>query len=271
MDRQMTLRWPREPLVYFLLAGAVLFIFTGFVDSSNDDYTIEMTDADLTRLADQWQAQMGRSPSTRELEGLTKQWIREEIFYREALRLNLDDNDIIIRRRLVQKLTFLTEDIATGVAATPEELRAFYEENIERYTEPDRYSFSHRYFSSERRDDAEADTRAALTDEDAQGDPFMLQRSYAERSIREIGELFGREFAASIASMAQLPTDKRVAPIRSAYGWHVVHLQQHLPSTARELDEVLNKVVNDVQMKRRDEANKAFYENLKKRYVILTP
>ena len=112
MDRQIAMRWPREPLVYFLLAGAALFYVSGFVDSSADDYRIELTPSDLTRLADQWEAQMGRPPSTSELNGLTEQWIREEIFYREAMRLSLDENDVIIRRRLVQKLTFLTEDIA---------------------------------------------------------------------------------------------------------------------------------------------------------------
>ncbi|MCZ6640076.1 MAG: peptidylprolyl isomerase [Gammaproteobacteria bacterium] len=271
MDRQITMRWPREPLVYFLLAGALLFIFSGIVDPTDEDYRIELTDANLTRMADQWQAQMGRSPSADELKGLTEQWIKEEIFYREAMRLSLDDNDVIIRRRLVQKLTFLTEDMATSVSATSKELQAFYEDNLERYTEPDRYSFSHRYFSSERRENAEADARAALVDEQVQGDPFMLQRSYAERSLREIGDLFGREFAEGIENMAQLQIAERVEPIRSAYGWHVVDLQHYLPSTSREFDEVLNKVANDVQMERRGEANKTFYEDLKQRYVILTP
>lgn len=268
MERQIAIRWPREPLVYFLFAGILLFFFNGFVDSSAQDYRIELTDADVNRLADQWQAQMGRAPSATELNGLTEQWIREEIFYREAMRLSLDENDVIIRRRLVQKLTFLTEDIATSVPATPEELRTFYDDHLERYTDPDRYSFSHRYFSSERREDAEADALAALTDQHIAGDPFMLQRNYAERSLREVGELFGVKFA---DALAQLPIGEWAGPIRSAYGWHLVDIQQHLPSASRRYEEVSNKVANDLRLKRREEANKAFYENLKKRYDIFAP
>ncbi|MCZ6618824.1 MAG: peptidylprolyl isomerase [Gammaproteobacteria bacterium] len=266
--RQITVRWPREPLVYFLLAGVTLFFVSGIIDSSTEDYRIELSEADLNRLSDQWQAQMGRLPSTGELDGLTEQWIREEVLYREAMRLGLDNNDVIIRRRLVQKLTFLTEDIATSEPAPPDALRAFYDDHIERYTDPDRYSFSHRYFSSERREDAEVDARAALADQNVPGDPFMLQRNYAERSLREVGELFGREFA---ESLAKLPIGKWSGPIRSAYGWHLVDIQRHLPAAPREFGEVTNKVSNDLRLKRREEANRAFYEDLKKRYDISTP
>ena len=130
--------------------------------------------------------------------------------------MSLDQGDIIVRRRLVQKLRFLTEDIATGQAPADTELLAYYEANAERYRRPTRYTFSHRYFSTDRREDALADARTALAGGEIAGDPFMLQRSYAAKSVREIGNLFGTAFAEALAALE--PADRWQGPIRSAYG-----------------------------------------------------
>ena len=119
--------------------------------------------------------QMRRPPSPQELSGLVDQYIREEIYYREARRMGLDANDTIVRRRMVQKLTFLTEDVATAAPLEETALKAYYDENIDEYRLPERISFKHRYFSSDRREDAEADARTALDDTEVTGDAFMLQ------------------------------------------------------------------------------------------------
>lgn len=264
----MTSKLLREPLLYFLLAGAALFLIA---DRFGGDgvQRIVVTDAERARLSAQWQAQMGRPPSPSELDALVEQWIREEIYYREAVAMGLDD-DVIIRRRLAQKLTFLTEDLAIGQAPSQETLRAYYESNAERYTEPERLSFVHRYFSSERRDQAEADARAALTDADAesamQGDPFMLQRSYVERSQREIGELFGRDFA---AALLDLPTGSWQGPVRSAYGWHLVRIEQRTPARQLDFDAVAERVAADFRQQQRREANEAYYQALLSKYDVV--
>ncbi len=256
----------REPLVYFLLAGAVVFAVDRLDSGSADDNVIEVTSAQLKRMSDQWQAQMGRPPTEQELAGLTEQWIREEIYYREARNMGLDENDVIIRRRLAQKLTFLIEDLADAEATDPAALEAYYEANPGKYTRPEQFSFEHRYFSSERHADAEAAARLALDNEDATGDPFMLQRSYAARSQREIRDLFGREFAASLA-LLDAGADWQ-GPLRSAYGWHLVQLKARTPEQLRPLDEVRRDVAADLAVARRREANQARYEDLQERYEI---
>ena len=93
----------RDPLVGFLLAGAVIFAVNHFVAERSSSNVIDVTDDQIQRISDQWQTQMGRAPSEQELAGLVEQWIREEIYYREALKMGLDENDTIIRRRLAQK------------------------------------------------------------------------------------------------------------------------------------------------------------------------
>ncbi len=261
----------REPLIYFLLAGAGIFALGGIFPDDGDDYTIVVSDAEYDRIKDQWQAQMGRTPTDEELGGLVEQWIREEIYYREAIRMGLDRDDIIIRRRLAQKLTFLTEDLAAGATPSPTALQNFFTANAERYTVPDRVSFRHRYFSTDRRADAQADAVAAIAaagvaDDSITGDPFMLQLDYAQRSEREIADLFGSEFA---SALRQLPTGDWQGPIRSAYGWHAVTIEQRYASHLPAFDTVARKVAIDHKQDLRRVANERYFEALSSRYEII--
>lgn len=266
------MRFIRDPLVVFLLFGALLLIASRWVEGDGDDDTIVIDNAELGRLADQWETQMRRPPTDEEMKGLVDSFIREEIYYREAMRMGLDADDTIVRRRLVQKLTFLTEDVAT--AKTPDEaaLRQYYDDHPADYTRPPRISFVHRYFSVDRRTTAEADAQSALTDETVADDPFMLQKSYAQRSEREIGDLFGRSFATELFALDVAPEGKRwLGPVRSAYGWHVVRIEEKLDAELEPFEQVRERVLADWQMQARKAANDAYYESLKARYTIEIP
>ena len=267
------MRYLKDPLTLFLAFGLIIFVAERFLSSNDEgDYRIEITPGQQARIFDQWQAQMGRPPTPQEASGLMDQWVREEIFYREARKLGLDENDTIIRRRLAQKLTFLNEDLANAQPPTEAELAGFFQANLDDYLIPERYSFEHRYFSADRREDAEADARAALTSGDA-GDPFILQKSYAERSAREIGDLFGRDFTAALTTLADDQPDAWQGPIPSAYGWHLVRISSRQPAREPLMQEVMDSVQRDYLQDRRRRANDEFYQGLKQRYdiVILDP
>lgn len=254
-----------EPLLYFVVAGAGIFALGEFVANDDENYIIEVTDAERARLKDQWQAQTDRAPAERELDGLIEKWIREEIYYREALRMGLDRDDIIIRRRLAQKLNFLTEDVATTATPSAEALQAYFRENGDRYQLPERFSFRHRYFSTERRANAKLDATAALGDETMDGDPSLLQLTYVERTEQDIAHLFGTEFA---AALKKLPEDGWQGPIRSAYGWHLVTIEKRTRSRMPSFDEVAGEVALDHQNYLRRLANERYYETLRSRYEI---
>lgn len=260
--------WIKDPLVLFLLAGAALFAFNHWWDADAADNLIEVNDAQINRLVDQWQAQMGRTPTPVELDNLIDQFISEEVYYREAMRLNLDANDTIIRRRLVQKLTFLTEDIATAVAPAEETLQAYFADNAQRYRLPVRVSFTHRYFSSDRRENAQADASLAVADESIPGDPFMLQRSYAERTLRQVEDQFGKPFATAVE---KLPVGEWAGPVESAYGWHAVKLERRIESELPSFAAVENNVASDWQRDQREAANAAYYKSLLGRYEVRRP
>ncbi len=268
------MRYLKDPLTLFLAFGLVIF-FAERTFSTGDagDYLIEITPGQQARVFDQWQAQMGRPPTEQEASGLLEQWIREEIFYREARKLGLDENDTIIRRRLAQKLTFLNEDLANAEAPSENELAEFFQANLNDYLVPERFSFEHRYFSSDRRDNAEADAEAALANAGEIGDPFILQKSYAERSAREIGDLFGRNFAEALAELDRGEPERWQGPIPSAYGWHLIRLVGAQESREPLMSEVIDAVQRDFLQARRRTANEVFYEGLKSRYeiVVLEP
>jgi hypothetical protein len=263
------MKWYKDPLVTFLVIGALLFVFAGWFEAEEISYDIDVRAADVQRLTDQWAMQMRRPPTGQELDGLIDQFVREEIYYREALRLGLDANDTIVRRRMVQKLTFITEDIATSAPPDEATLEAYYDEHHDDYRLPDRYSFKHRYFSSDRRENAEGDARAAMANPDEPGDPFMLQREYASRSEREIGDLFGREFATGIAMLS--PSDEWQGPIKSAYGFHAVLVTRRQPTTLQPFADVKDRVAIDWQQSTRRKANEQYFEDLTARYSISFP
>ena len=261
--------WIRDPLVAFLLAGAAIFALAQWFAEEDIPYTIELREQDIDRLNDQWSKQMRRPASEQELAGLVEQFIKEEVYYREAQRLKLDRNDTIVRRRMVQKLTFLTEDIATAKPLAEAELQAFYNDNLEQYRVPEQFSFRHRYFSSDRREDAQADATIALQHPDQSGDPFMLQREYARRSEREIGDLFGRDFA---SELAKLETGSAwQGPVRSAYGWHAVQLTTKQAAAIEPFERVRERVSTDAQQAARKAANEAYYKELRARYSVAYP
>ena len=148
------MKWYREPLVHFLGIGALLFgLFALLNDdaSSIDANRIEITASNVERLREVWSKQWNRQPTETELKGLINSHIREEVLYREGLALGLDKNDTIIRRRLAQKMEFLFEDLADQVKPNERELERYFDRNRERYRHPVRISFTHVYFSVDRR------------------------------------------------------------------------------------------------------------------------
>jgi parvulin-like peptidyl-prolyl isomerase len=261
--------WLKDPLIFFLFAGAALFAVAQYFGDDEISYAVDVREADLQRLADQWAMQMRRPPTAAELAGLVEQFVKEEIYYREARRLQLDINDTIVRRRMVQKLTFLTEDVATEIPQVESDLRAYYDAHAEDYRQPEKFSFRHRYFSSDRRQAARDDAAAAVEDATAKGDPFMLQREYALRSQREIADLFGVAFAQGLTALEV--DDAWQGPVESAYGWHAVQLTARVPARLPAFDEVADQVALDAQQASRAAANEAYYESLKARYDISYP
>jgi hypothetical protein len=268
----------REPLLHFLLIGVALFALYGAFGGSRapaaDQVIIDR--ADLERLSQQFQRTWLRPPTEAELRGLADDLVKEEILYREALALGLERDDLVIRRRMRQKMEFLNTDLVDQTAPTEADLAAYLAANPERFRLPQRIDFVQIYFDHSSTDaPPEARAAALLTrlrtepglgsDPQALGDPTLLPPSVKQATPRDIAGNFGTELAGSLAETA---TGGWSGPYPSAFGWHLVRVTAREPSRLPQLSEIRPQVERDWLADRRARANERFYEALKGRYQV---
>jgi parvulin-like peptidyl-prolyl isomerase len=205
--------------------------------------------------------------------------VREEILYREALALGLDKDDTIVRRRMAQKMEFLFEDVAALGNPTVDELRAWFEQNAERFALPARASFRHLYFSPDRRgarardDAARAHTKLAGKPADAPtaaalADPFVFQDYYGDRSFDEVARTLGPGFAAAIFELAP---ETWSDPIESGYGWHLVWVAAVTPARVPAFEDVEPDVRREWIEAQRAEIRERAFEVMQARYEVVLP
>jgi len=265
----------REPLVHFLLLGMGLLVLYGIFGREEEarDDRIVVSAAQIERLAALWERQWRRPPTERELTGLIESHIREEVLFREALAIGLDRDDTVIRRRLAQKIDFLAQDLALQGAPPEEELRKFYAENSDKFSQPGRISFSHVYVNRDRRGaESETDAKQILTslragaDPRQQGDRFMLQGHYSLRSPAEVARELGTAFATAVF---ELPVGDWHGPIESGYGLHLVRVEEREEAYLPEFATVRDKVEMEYTSVKRREVNETFYAKLREGYEIV--
>jgi peptidyl-prolyl cis-trans isomerase C len=270
----------KEPLLHFLLIGAALFglqaLFQPRQLEAPGARRIVISQGDLERLRLTWQMQWQRPPTVEEWQGLVEAHIREEVLYREALALGLDRDDTIVRRRLAQKLEFLTQDLAASRPPSDAELASFFEQHRERYRVAMRLSFSHVYFNPDRRGPAiEQRVQEALTRLRADtapeaaadlGDPFLLDHELRQKTTDEVEQMFGRTFAEAVVNVA---TGTWQGPLASGYGWHLVKVDERTAARLPELAEVQDQVRRDLADAQRRMVNEEVFARVRARYEIV--
>jgi hypothetical protein len=270
----------KEPLLHFLVIGAALFVLFSIVNKEEtlvNGNEIIVSTADINRLSESWSKKWNRPPSEAELQGLIESHIKEEVYYREALALGLDREDTIIRRRMMQKLEFLTNDIAALNTPDEAELKNYFLEHQDDYQLPAQLSFSHIYFNRDKRGQkiiTEANNvlekisqaSAKRVNVSNYGDSFMLQSDYELVTQNEIERFFGNEFAEQLLNT---PVTKWQGPIESAYGLHLVWIDERIDAQLPELSAVIDKVRTDWEFEQRKKANAQMYQHMKGRYEVV--
>jgi peptidyl-prolyl cis-trans isomerase C len=263
----------REPLFHFLAIGALIFAAYGFFGADEGDTRrIEIGPGQIDRLTEVFAAQWRRPPTEAELGGLIDQQIEEEVLYREAVALGLDRDDTIVRRRLAQKMQFLIEDTAAAPEPTDAELEAFFDAHVADFQVAPYLSFTHVYFSSDRRADAQAHALrqlAGMVDVDRapdRGDAFMLNYDYADVSRDDIARLFGVEFA---ERLFELPVGSWQGPVRSGYGFHLVRIVTKTVPPPPVYAEVRDAVLSAWLDAERRRTNTDTLEKIKASYEIV--
>ena len=136
--------------IFIFLSIAISLYLLDWLLNSDDENIIYVSDNDIDFLIATWNDQMQRPPSKEELKTIIENFIQNEVLYREALKLNLDRGDIIVKRRLVQKLGFLKQEEGVKIP-NDNELKKYFDENKGEFRIPKRLSFNHVFFSKESR------------------------------------------------------------------------------------------------------------------------
>jgi hypothetical protein len=267
-------------LIHFVIIGAGIYLLFGLYgrpDTEELEKTISVSAGEIIWLEEAWEGKWNRPPTPEERQGLIKQYVRETVLYREALAMGLEKDDTVIRRRLGQKLEFLSQDLIRPSPPSKEELQAYFEANIDRYQPPDLMTMSQVFLDPDKRgdqtlEDAEA-AKAKLeammeppTDLSEFSDSFMLQTFYPERSEDELAKLFGREFARSVFA---LEPERWHGPVLSGYGVHLVYVHAQFKAPPPVFVEVEDDVRQDWEDEKRAELNEQFVENLLARYKVI--
>jgi len=265
----MLRKFLREPLIHFL--GGALLIFAFFWATGTDrdpaDYAITINETDIDRLVADWERNFRRAPTREELDGLIDQEIAEEIYYREALRLGLDKNDPVIRRRLFKKMQFIESENSEDIAPTDAMLEQWMARHPANYSLAPLYDLEQIYLGQ-----ISATTAPDMVEQLQRGTspakfakPLSLPATLDDATSEEISRQFGDRFAGQLAA---LEPGLWSGPVLSGFGVHAVKVTARQPGELATLDEVRQRVINDWSAARRAEQKEKALSRYRAQYEI---
>lgn len=270
-----------DPLLHFLLIGIVIFAVSYAVNPPAPDESnrIVIDGARIARLRENITLLQGRPATDEEVAAVVDSTVREEVLYREALVMGLDQDDTVIRNRMIEKMRFLTENVGDPPLPSDDQLRAYFAANAERFRLPASMTFEQVYFSPDVRGDrAPADAEAAVARLRARGtpsspealaaigDPLPLWTRYEVMSTADISIAFGEDFLAGITGLQE---GEWRAPVRSRYGWHAVRVLARAAARDPSLEEVRTQVETAYLDELRRTANEDRYRQMRERYEVV--
>jgi len=283
-------RIAREPLFQFLFVAVLLFGGERLInadDYANAQFQISIDDGTLVQFmqlraktfkpADAMVALKALSASERQL--LIDDYVRAEVLFREAMALNLDKNDQIIRRRLIQKMDYLAQGFYDeSTPLTDADLQTYYEQHRQDYQKAAEATFTHVFISSERRSVNETKAQASTLQQELNrtetpfenaarhGERFLYNRNYVNRQDDEISSHFGSQFQEQLFALE--PDERWQGPIQSNFGWHLVLLVKNTPAYIPELMAIGSAVFADAQRQQQRSIKRQAIFKLMAKYQI---
>jgi peptidyl-prolyl cis-trans isomerase C len=270
----------REPLVQFLLIGTCIYAayaFYGAPPEAIDDKAVIVNSARVESFIGQWEKRWNRPPTRQELDGVIEKFVHDDILYRQAIAMGLDKDDPVTRRRMAQKLEFLTSDIALFKEPAVAELEKYFKDHQARYREADRITFRHVFIDPDLRGDSTLDDAAELlaqlraagepdTPVLESGDRLMSQDFFDKASQLDVQRELGSGFAEAVMG---LEPRKWHGPVLSGFGVHLVYILALQPAPQPAFEDVRSVVLADWQKEQQERFNADFYESLKSGFEIV--
>jgi parvulin-like peptidyl-prolyl isomerase len=271
MWRDRVAPWLREPLVHFLIAGAVVFLVLSGRPPDPGDRRIVVDEATAVRLADRFAQTYRRAPAPDEIDSLIRDYVKDEVYYREALRLELDKGDEVVVRRMRNKMLSLATADAEAREPGDAELQALIDKDPARYAKEAKYTLAQVYFGQDNpasRQAAEAALAQLRAGKPAAGlgAPAPLPQQINAQSASEVAGQFGDGF---VEALAALPIGQWGGPVVSGLGLHLVKVAKREASTPPRLADIRQRLANDwraAEIKKAEEEN---YRELLEGYDVV--
>jgi hypothetical protein len=269
--------WLREPLFQFTVLGGALFLGWPLIADkvAPPQNKIVISARQMQRAMDYFYQTHLRQPDADELQPLIEDEIQTEVEFREGLALGLDRDDEIIRRRIKQKLDFMTEDVVDQAKPSDAVLQAYLDEHRDQFGAGPQIVFSQIYLDPSRHGDhlaadagkllARLNSGDGRLDYGVDSDTLPVPNDFEATALPDVTAMFGTEFAAILPKQ---PVGHWVGPIRSGYGLHLVLVREVKPGKPPELAEVRDQVMREFQSDHRTEANLEAYRKMRAKYVI---
>jgi hypothetical protein len=270
-------RFLREPLIHFFVLGALLFAAYDLLspEPQASAQQIIVTPGQVEHLITSFSRTWQRPPTPQEQQGLVDQFVREEVLSREAVKLGLDRKDTVIRRRLQQKMEFVSDDLLAGLEPTDTELAGYLARYPDAFRRDGRVTFRQVFLNADKHGErlaadaaqllSDLKTRGPGADVSGLGDPTLLPSSMSDEPKRRVESTFGGDF---VAGLDDADMGKWTGPIRSAFGLHLVFIEQREAAYVPDLAEVRAAVRREWENARRVQARQQFYDDLLKQYQI---
>ncbi|MFM5885815.1 MAG: peptidyl-prolyl cis-trans isomerase [Novosphingobium sp.] len=257
----------REPLVHFLLAGAAVYALLAGRAPDLGERRIVVNEAVVTQLAARWNENYRRAPSPAELDGLIEDYVRDQAYYREALRLGLDQDDDVVVRRMRNKMIALATSEAEAAEPSDAQLQALLDKDPARYAPETRFSFAQVYLGPDD-EKVRAAAKAALNrggDPMRFAQPVPIPAAFTATPASEVAGLLGDDF---VAALRRQPQGQWRGPVVSAIGLHLVRVTARTADAKPRLAEVRQALENDWRADARRRAEDAAYRRILDGYDV---
>ena len=263
-------------VLFSLILAAILLILFGIPLGGDRQNRIVIGNAALEQRLAAWQRTWQRMPTLEEAQRMMQQHTREEVLYREAVKRGLDQNNQAVRQALITQMQMLAESQVNEEELTDEAVEAYFALRRGQFRRPPEMTFVQIFLSTDRRGaSAEEDARNLLARLEGKplekevirelGDPFLFAQDNQRLTPDEVANQFGEGFSKSILGLEQ---GRWQGPIPSAYGLHLVFVEQKVEGYIPELKEVAAEVIEDMRYDARQAAEEQFYTELIRQYDI---
>ena len=267
--KQTGQRLLKEPLVHFLIAGAAVFWLLSGRAPDLGERRVVVNEAVVSGLVQRWTDNFRRPPSQDEIDGLIRDYVQDQVYYREALALGLDENDEVVVRRMRRKMEAMA--VADAETQTPDDaaLQAMIDKDPARYAEDPRTSFEQVYLGADTptvRATAEGQLQKLRKGEAVSGVPLPIPGSFSDAASHEISGQFGDEFTLAIRN---LPEGQWSGPVASGLGLHLVRITGRRAAEPPRLERVRQRVENDWRAQATARARADAYDRILKGYDVV--